>query len=402
MEFSYKARTPEGKPREGVIDTSSIETAAAALQRQNLIVISIDPIEKSKGWERLLSLSFERINNQDVMLLSRQLAILFDSKVPVVPAIRTLIGETEKTVIRKHLSEVLDDIQGGMPTSKAMAKHPKLFSTFYVNMVRSGEESGKLSDVFGYLADYLESSYTLIAKARSALIYPAFILFAFVAVVILILTVIVPRITQIILETGQEIPIYTKIVIGASNFFRDFWAPLIFFLALGSAVFWRYLQTEGGRLAWSRFQLSVPIIGTLYKKIYLARIADNLHTLFTAGIPVIRSLEITAEVVGNEIYKKILKDSAESVKGGLSIADSLGRHDEIPSLVVQMIKIGEETGRIDKILASMSRFYKHAVENVIENLVSLIEPVLILVLGLGVGLLVASVLMPLYNLVGAF
>lgn len=286
--------------------------------------------------------------------------------------------------------------------SQAMARRPRVFSSFYVNMVRSGEESGKLDEIFQYLADYVERSYELLVKARNALIYPAFVLIAFVGVMVLMLLVIVPKLAGILEETGQELPIYTRIVIFSSEVLQNFGFLLLIFFALVGALFWRYVKTGPGKLLLHRFQLSIPIVGELYRKVYMARIADNLQTLTSGGIPVVRALEITADVVGSDVYRNILLDSIESVKGGSTISNAFAQHRDIPPLMAQMIRVGEETGRLDHILKSLALFYRREVDNLVDNLVNLIEPILILVLGGGVGVLVAAVLIPLYNIAGAF
>ncbi|MEK7560160.1 MAG: type II secretion system F family protein, partial [Patescibacteria group bacterium] len=313
-----------------------------------------------------------------------------------------IVSETGNKALRRHISDVLNDIQGGVSFSQALAHHPQVFSQFYVSMVKSGEESGKLEEIFKFLADYLERSFELQRKAKNALIYPAFILSALIIVMILMLVFVIPKLSSILEETGQEIPFYTQLVIGTSNFIRDFgFFLLILFAVLGVFIF-RYSRTESGRVYFARFLLSIPIIGGLYKKMFLSRIADNLSTLLSGGITATRSIDIASEVVGNEIYRRILVDSLASVRGGSMISDSLLKYEDIPSLFSQMIRIGEETGKLDFILKSLAGFYRRDVDNMVDNLVSLIEPILILVLGLGVGLLVASVLIPIYNLSTAF
>ncbi len=409
MQFKYSARTPEGEQTSGLIDAASVDLAISALQRRNFLITAIEPVEKGgPGIAGSLSRAlggvslFQRVKMEDVVILSRQLATLFESKVPVVSAFKVIIGEVESKLLRQHLGEVLDDIQGGIPMSQAMARHPEVFSRFYVAMVRSGEESGKLEEIFKFLADYLERSFELSRKARNALIYPAFVLSAFVAVMVLMLIFVIPKLSTILTETGQAVPIYTKIVIGLSNFLINFgFILLIFFAVLGVLVV-RYSRTDAGRRYFGRVLLTVPIIGGLYKKIFLSRIADNLSTLLTGGITVVRSLEITAEVVGNEIYRSILLETTESVKGGSMISDTFSRYSDIPTLFSQMIKIGEETGRVDYILKNLATFYRRDVDSLVDNLVSLIEPILILALGLGVGLLVAAVLIPIYNISTTF
>ncbi len=402
MIFSYQARTTEGTARSGTIDASSQDAAIQALQRQNLIIISLNEAASNQAWYKKSFNFLQRIKQRDIMLLSRQLSTLFEAKVPIVQTFRTLIGESGTGPLRAHLGEVLDDIQGGSSMSQAMAKHPKIFSPFYINMVKSGEESGKLDEIFIFLADYLERNFILLTKTRNALIYPAFILTAFIGVVVLLLTVVIPKLSAIILEAGQELPIYTKIVINFSNFLIDYGILLLVFGGLGLFFLIRYLKTDAGQNAWSRTQITLPIVGNLFQKLFLARIADNLQTLLSGGIPIVRALQITADVVGNQVYRGIMLEAVEGVRGGSNISDAFSRHPEIPTLLTQMIRVGEETGKLDQILKAISRFYAREVDSVVDNLVSLIEPILILILGLGIGLIVASVLLPIYNLANAF
>ena len=401
-QFRYKVKTSEGAAQEGVIEAGTIDLAVAALQRRNLLVISIDPTEKERSKAFGILDYWQRVRQQDIVILSRQLATLFEAKVPIVESFKVIIGETENQILKKHLSSVLDDVQGGLALSAAMARHPEAFSRFYVAMVRSGEESGKLEEVFSYLADYLERTYILVQKARNALIYPAFILSAFVAVMILMLVFVIPKISTILTETGQKLPIYTRAVLWLSDTMRSYGILILLVLLVGGVVAFGYARRSAGALYFARLQLSIPIIGGLYRKIYLARIADNLHTLLSGGITVVRALTITAEVVDNDIYREILLAATEEVKSGSMISDSFSRYADMPPLFSQMLRIGEETGKLDYILKSIAGFYGREVDSMVGNLVSLIEPILILVLGLGVGLLVASVLIPIYNIAGAF
>ena len=400
--FRYKVRTTEGDLREGTVEATTMDLAVKNLQRQQYIIVDVVPAKSERSLSLLLGYSIERITQKDVVLLSRQLATLFEARVPVVKALQTLSSELGKESLQKRLTQVMDDIQGGMSMSRAMSRHPKLFSDFYVNMVRSGEESGKLGETFLYLADYLERAYELRSKTKSALMYPAFVMLSFVIVMVIIVMFVIPNIAVIFDEAAVALPIYTRIVIGASNFFNQFWILIFLFLSLSGVSLWRYISTPSGKMFWARLAIELPVVGQLNKKVYLARMSDNLQTLLTSGVPVIRSLEITADVVGNAVYREILLDSIKAVKGGATISDALGRYEEVPGLVSQMIKIGEETGKLGTILKSLSLFYKREVDNVIDSLVSLIEPVLIIVLGLGVAFLVASVLLPLYSITAVF
>lgn len=400
--FLFKVRTTAGELREGKLESPTLDRAVTALQKENLIIISVKP-ESEKGvlLGQVASL-FDRITYKDTVILSRQLATLFEAKVPVVQSLRTLGGQSAKPKIRLILGRVLDDIQGGMSMSQAMEREPELFSSFYVNMVRSGEESGKLGEVFTYLADYLERSYELKSKTKSALIYPAFVVFAFVAVMFLVLTVIIPNLKTIFDDAGVALPWYTSVIIMTGVFLQKFWIVLFLALGVGGVVFWRYLQTPVGKSSWAHFELSVPMVGPLLQKIYLARMSDNLQTLLSAGVPVIRSMQVTAMVIGNDVYRDILLDAINSVKGGSTISDALEKYSEVPPLVTQMMRIGEESGKMNTMLSSLSRFYRREVDTQVDSFVSIIEPALILILGFAVAFLVAAVLLPLYSLSSAF
>ena len=230
------------------------------------------------------------------------------------------------------------------------------------------------------------------------MIYPSFVLIAFVGVIIVMLLVVVPRLLGIFSETGQELPFYTKLVLAISDSFVQYGLALLALIVVAAVVAWRYLKTEAGKSMVARLQIQTPYIGELYRKFFLARITDNLHTLMSSGIPVVRSLEISADVVGNRVYAGILTEAIASVKGGSSISDEFAKHKEVPALVAQMMRIGEQSGRLDPILENLSRFYKREVDSAVDTLVSLIEPVMIVFLGLAVGFLLVSVLGPIYNI----
>ncbi|MBI5787117.1 MAG: type II secretion system F family protein [Candidatus Niyogibacteria bacterium] len=398
MLFYYAARTKEGETKSGTIEAASHDLAIAALQRRELVIVSLESAEERQSfWKKSLAV-FERVKDRDIVIFSRQMATLFTAKVPVVDSLRILISESPSELFRKTLNEVADDIQGGLPMSQAFGRHPEVFSNFYVQMVRSGEESGKLDDVLNYLADYLERSYDLGSKAKNALIYPSFVLGTFFAVMAIMLVVVVPKLSSIILELGTNVPIYTRIIIGLSDFVRTFGVFFLVLAALGVIFIWRYRLTPAGRKSMARLQLSVPIISDLYKQIYLARFADNLQTLLTGGVSVARALEISADVVGNDIYAEIIREARDAVRGGASISEALARYEDVPALFTQMIRIGEETGRLNVILATLARFYIREVNNTLERMVSLIEPALIILLGLGVGVIVAAILVPIYSI----
>ncbi len=398
--FEYKARTPEGELRNGLVTASSEEAALDALQQNRLTVIAVREAAGPSLFDRTV-LFGKRVKYKDIVIFSRQLATLFEARIPVVEALKTLMSEAEKPALKQVIAGILDDVAGGMSLSQAMGKHPQAFSSFYVHLVRSGEESGKLQEIFTYLADYVERSYYLTSKARNSMIYPAFVLLAFTGVLIVMLVVVFPRLISIFEETGQQVPFYTSAIIFVSLFLRRWGILFLLFLTGSVVLLWRWSATPTGKMFFHRLQVSLPIIGPLYRKLFMARLTDNLQTLIMGGIPIVRALTITADVVGNVVYRQAIERAIESIKGGSTISAAFGETPEIPPLVTQMIRIGETSGRLDFILGSVSKFYRREVDNVLENIVALIEPALIIFLGVGIGGLVASVLVPLYNLVGA-
>lgn len=400
MLFNYKALDHEGHERTGTVEALSMDVAVSTLQRRGLIVSSIDPaVQKS-----LLSMDidlFKSVSTKDVVILSRQIATLFEAQVSALRVFRLLASEVDNKYLAEILTQVGDDLQGGSPISKALERHPKVFTTFYVNMVRSGEEAGKLSETFGYLADYLDRTYEVASKAQNALIYPAFVVVTFFVVMTLMLTMVIPNVSKILVDSGQEIPLYTRIVIALSELIVNYGAFVLIALVIGGFVAFRSMQNPAGRLFFDNLKLELPYIGDLYEKLYLSRIADNFATMLASGVPVVEAVDITASVVGSATYERILHQVGEDVKGGSSISDALAKHSQVPGIMIAMIKVGEETGELGSILTTLAKFYRREVTQAVDTLVDLIEPLMIVFLGLGVGILLAAVLIPIYNLAGS-
>ena len=400
MLFKYHAIDQDGHERDGTIEAPSQEGAVSALQRRSLINSAIESTEKRSLLEFNFSF-FGRISNKDIVILSRQIATLFEAQVSALRVFRLLASEVDNKQLATILSTVGDDLQGGVPISKALSRHPKVFSAFYVNMVHAGEESGKLSETFSYLADYLDRSYELVSKAENALVYPTFVIVVFFVVMALMLTLVIPKISAILVDSGQAIPIYTKIVIGFSNFLVSYGIFVLIALIAGGFYLWQLGKTERGKLVLDGLKLSIPYVGDLYQKLYLSRIADNFATMLLSGVSVVEALEITSSVVDNAVSAHVLSEVGIDVKGGSSISDALGRHPEIPGIMVAMTKGGEDAGELGKILRTLAKFYNREVMNAVDTLVGLIEPTMIVLLGFGAGTLLAAVLLPIYNLAGA-
>ncbi len=399
MLFNYKVVTKEGVEKKGQIEAATSEIAVSTLQRREYVVVSVVPDSKKSLLESSLPF-LDRVPMKDIVLMSKQASTLFEAQVSAVKTFELLGQNAESKGIQKALSQVTEDIRGGTSISGAMAKQPRVFSDFYVNMVRAGEESGQLTETFTFLAEYLERSYALTSKTKNALVYPSFIILTFISVMVLMLVKVIPQMASIIEESGQEIPVYTKITLGISDFFVNYGVIMLIFVVIAGFFIARMMSTDSGRSRIDVFKINLPGFGKLYRKIYLARIADNVNTMLTSGIPVVRTLEIAGDVVGNTVFKNILDDAVEEVKGGNSISSAFSKHDEIPQIMVQMIKVGEETGSIGKILKTLANFYNKEVTNTVDTLIGMIEPAMIVLLGVGVGGLLMSVMIPIYNVAG--
>ena len=402
MLFNYEAVDTTGAKKTGSIESITVDVAIASLQKRGMVLTSIKESGESSSFLSKNISIFDRISTKDIVILSRQLSTLFEAQVSALRIFRLLASETENRALGNKLVVVADDLQAGSAISAAMSKHPRVFSEFYVSMVKAGEESGKLDETFQYLADYLDRAYELSSKVKGALIYPAFVIVTFITVMILMFTMVIPKISEVLTEAGQEIPIYTKVVLGISNFLVSYGFILLALVIIGGFFLIRFVRTPIGRISYDNFKLSLPYLGSLYRKLYLSRFSDNMNTMLISGISMVRALELTSSVINNQIYRALLNDAVESVKGGVTLSESLSKNPrEIPGIMVQMMKVGEETGEVGTILKTMARFYSREVATAVESLVSLIEPLLIVLLGGGVSVLLASVLIPIYNIASA-
>jgi type II secretory pathway component PulF len=400
MLFSYKAADKNNIQREGTVEAANIEAAITVIQKRGYTIIAIEPIQEKKSFFNFQINFFQGVATKEMVILSRQIATLFGAHVSPLRIFRLLSAENENPYLQNILNKIVDDLQGGSSISRALAAHPAVFSPFYINLVRAGEETGSLEKTFNYLADHLDRSYELTSKAKNALIYPAFVISIFFGVMGLMLTMVIPRITTILTESGQELPIYTKVVIGISDFLVNYIGFLFILVGALGYVLFRFLQTPTGQRAKDEFLLGIPYVGTLQHKLVMTKFCDNMSTMLSNGIPIVRALEITSDVVGNTVYKEILDYAVEDVRAGKSLAESLSGYPEISNLLAQMIQVGEETGSLADIMGTLATFFRREVNNAVDTLIGLIEPIMIVLLGLGVGVLLASVLMPIYNMTG--
>lgn len=403
MKFLYQARNKEGALKKGIVSATSQAKAEQLLNDNNLIIISL--VEKRESIvtnvENFIENITTRVGYKDLVLFSRQFSTLVGARVPIVQSLRILGQQVSNKGLVLITQSLVQSVESGDSLSLALSRHPRVFGNIYVSLVRAGEASGKVAESLNYLADQLEKDYDLRSRVKSAMTYPAFVLSALVLVGILMFKFVLPNLVSILKEQNAELPLVSKILIGFTDFFDVYWWVVILVIGGIILVFRYYINTQAGRYVWDGLKVKLPVVGPVLERIYLARFSRNLSTLVTGGIPIIKSLQIISEIVNNVIYRDILLEAAQQVTNGKSISESLSRHKEFPPLVTQMVGVGEQTAQLDTILLKLAVFYEKEVDTKVGTLSSLLEPIIMLVLGLGVGLLVAGVLLPIYNLASA-
>jgi len=398
MKFNYQARTKDGDVRTGQIEASSKAAAVDLLQRKDLYVTFLEPVA-APFYAKKVTL-FGKTSRKDIVLFSRQLSIMFKSKVSLVESLQVLSGQTNSTEFRESVLSMSEAIEGGTPFSKALSSYPKTFSPFYVAMVKSGEASGKLSEVLNYLADHLEREYHLTAKTKGALIYPAFIVLVVILVLLLMVFFVIPNLTDVLEAGNQPLPLMTKLIIVLAEFLKN-WVWLVGLVIVGLALgLVRYRATEKGKRVFDKFFLRIPALNSFLKTIYTARFAENLSTLISGGLPIAQALETTSEIIGNAAYQEIILEARDKVRKGKPISSVLSSHSDLFSPVfVQMVMVGEKTGSLDTTLMNIVDFYQKEIDRRIDGFLSVLEPVLIVFLGVIVAGLMLSILMPLYRMI---
>jgi len=405
MKFTYTAKNQRGELQSGIVEAGSRDGAVATLQGYGLVVLRLQE-EVILPWYLRFFGGISRVSMKEMAIFTRQFATLLEAQVPLVDALRTMFQQTQNVFLKEATFDVISDVESGAALSQAFSRHEGIFSHFYVQMVKSAEVTGRLQEVFEYLAAYFESQATLSAKIKSAMIYPVFVLALFVIVVAVMVTTVIPQLSRILLETGVELstlPLASQFLFKLGNFFQNYlWVVLV--VVLFSVWLLRfYFKSEEGRALLEVTILSFPIIGAIARQVYLARFAETVSVMISGDIPVAQSLEVGGDVVGNISYQEAVQEVANSVRRGELISEALSRFpDKFPPLIVQMIAIGEKTGRIDQLLARAAKFYAKEVEQSLSNITELLQPILIVILGIFVGLLIGSVILPIYQIAQTF
>jgi len=397
MKFKYKAITISGGRQFGKIEAPSKKKAVDMLQRHKLVVISLEPVKEIISLNKLLYF-LHRVSSKKIVVFFKELSILLTSGMPLVEALRIQHEQEENLYFREQILAIANMVDDGSSFSSALSHFPKTFSTFYINVVKSGEISGNMQKALLNLSDYIEKQHLLSSKVRNALMYPGVILSGFAIVGIGMMVFVVPKLVAIFKENQQELPLPTKILIFVSNFMHDNFLLLLLSIFCGSYIIKRYISTSNGKRNLDKLVLNLPKFGPIFRKFYVARFAKNFSMLIESGVPIINALKISGDVAGNDIYKEIIYSSIDEVKTGGSIAYAFERSDQLPPLVSRMIRVGEKSGKLDTVLEDISAFYTKEIDIAVDGLMSVIEPILIFVLGAGVAILVAAILLPIYQM----
>lgn len=397
--YDYRAKNLAGQTLEGAVVAPSESVAYDTLREKQLTIVTLR--ERAKSAKFFSTDMFRRVSVKEQVIFARQLSVMISANVPIVRALRILVRQTKNVHFKMILSDILDEVDGGAKLSAALARYPNVFNTFFVSMIRSGETTGKLDDVLVYLADQREKDYGITSRVRGAFIYPAVVLFAVVAVAVVMVVFVLPKLLEIFTEGGAELPLSTRLLIGTSNFVRNQWYVVIIALLAAAIGFYYWRKSANGRRVLDVVKIRIPVGGRIFTMIYLTRLSRSLSTLLSSGVPISQALAITSEIVGNHVYADILDRTIREVEDGNSVTTVFVKSKQVPLMLAQMMSVGEQSGRLDQVLLKVAQFYENELDSLVRNLVSLIEPVILLLMGVGVGFMVSSILLPIYNVSNA-
>lgn len=391
--FKYIAKESNGKTVSGILEYSDKALLIDALRKKGLIIISIEETAKRKAVSYGASVKLE-----EVVIFSRQLATMVDSGIPLVQALDILCEQIEKPVFKNILVKIKDDIETGSSLSEALAKHPGVFSTLYINMVKAGESSGALDDILDRLAAYLEKANMLQRKVKSSLVYPAVVITMAVLITLVMLLKVIPTFKGIFAMLGGTLPLPTRILILVSDTIRGMFLYVVAAVVVVVFALKKYIKTAQGKEVLDRALLGMPVLGALFRKVAVAKFTRTLATLVKSGVPILVSLEIVGKTAGNAVIEKAVESVRNGIREGENIADPLAKSGAFPPMVVRMIKVGEQTGELEKMLTKIADFYEDQVDAAVSGLTSLIEPLIIAFLGIVIGGIVIAMFLPVFKL----
>lgn len=398
--YNYKAKDKNGKAVTGEVEASSESAAAKLVRERGYIVLSIKPSVGSIF--SVVTRLKDRITPSDVATFTRQFATMVNAGLPITEALLILRAQA-KGSMGKVVSQILADVEGGEPLSKSLAKHPKIFSQTYIALVKSGEVGGVLDNVLVRLADDLEKQQEFKGKVKGAMVYPAIIVTGMIIVSFIMMIFVIPKLTSLYDEFNAELPLPTRILIGISDAVIKFWPITITFVVLAIYGYKAYRKTASGKFKTDELLFKIPIIGDLQRQVILTDLTRTLSLMTGAGVSILEGLGITSQVIDNSVISTALKDVAKQVEKGLPVSFSFAKHPEaFPFILSQMIAVGEETGKMEDVLTKVSHVFEVESDQKVKALTSAIEPVVMILLGLGVGFLVIAVILPIYNLTSQF
>ncbi len=402
MKYQYVARTKTGELQTGMVESVSREAAFQTLSGHDLYVLNIQQPEGA-GWYTPLLNYIKRVRYLDVVIFTRQFATMLDAGVTLGNSLKILYEQTRNVLLREVIFEISGDIDSGLALSQALSKHKQVFSEFYVSLIRSAEITGRLDEVTSFLADYMEKEHATRSKIKNALIYPAFVVALFFVVGGILIGVVFPQIGPIFEEAGVVLPFATQLLLGAGLFISNWWFAIIIVAIIMLAIIIDYARSKEGRIVFDELSIKIPVLGLLYKKICVTRFAESANVLVRGGIPLTQAIEISSHTIGNIVYREALHNAAEGIRRGDLLSKILEENSaNFPPMVSQMIAIGESTGKLEEMLGRVAKFYTREVDDTVANLVELIQPALMVVIGVLTGLLFAAILLPIYNLVQVF
>ncbi|MDO8462868.1 MAG: type II secretion system F family protein [bacterium] len=402
MRFRYIARTKVGKTVRGALVSPSIAEAEHELADRGYLSASLRPEARIVGSLREMAIQFQRLPLKGIVILLRQLSVMVSAEMPLVDALRGLVHQTESALLRPVIVDLVKDVESGRRLSEAFAAHPRIFSSFAVYLVRAGETSGNLSEVISYLADQAERDAELRSKVRSAMLYPSFIIGGLVTVTFIMMTFVIPRMTNVLLQTGGTLPLSTQILITVSSFLATWWWLLLIVVVVTVVAFRWFLRYAWLRTRWDTFKLRVPAFGRIAQDVAIVRITQSFDMLLRGGVGILPSLDVVRDVVGNAAYRELLEATAQEVMDGNSLTTRFRDSWLIPEMVTQLLAVGERSGRLELVLQKLASHYERIVEQRIRDLITVIEPIVMIVLGIGVGVMVGAIILPMYNLVSQF
>ncbi|MGH7771296.1 MAG: type II secretion system F family protein [Candidatus Binatia bacterium] len=398
--FVWEGRTAQGMVLKGELEASSQEAVFAHLRSRRISPIPARVREKGKGLERELTIPGfgGKIKPYDVMIFTRQFATMIDAGLPIVQGLDILSQQTENKLFKSTIRTIKEDVEGGLTLADALKKHPKAFDDLYVNMVAAGEVGGVLNTILNRIALFIEKANKLKKKVKGAMIYPCTIIVVAVGVVSVLLLYVIPVFAELYGGMGKALPAPTQITINISNWFRAYFLYLVGILAAIIVAIRMYYKTEQGKFTIDGFLLRLPVVGDLLRKVAVARFSQNMSILLSSGVPILDGLAITARTAGNKVVEKAVMDARVSISQGKTVAEPLAESKIFPPMVCQMVNIGENTGALDAMLKKVGEFYEEEVDNAVANLTALMEPMIMVVLGVILGGLVISMYLPIFQM----